>query len=133
PRWARPWQRDARPSSPGACRAGVTRARRRRWTAHSSEMTGPENPRRRIRTFVRREGRLTPGQARALEKWLPEYGIPEDDRTQDHAALFGRVAPVLLEIGFGNGDALLEMAAQHPEWNFIGIEVHRPGVARLLM
>src|SRR5690606_15384018 len=54
-------------------------------------------------------------------------------RSQDLAALFGRVAPVLLEIGFGNGDALLEMAAQHPEWNFIGIEVHRPGVGRLLM
>lgn len=95
-------------------------------------MTGPENPRR-IRSFVRREGRLTPGQARALEKWLPAYGIPEDGGVQDLAALFGRVAPVLLEVGFGNGDALLEMAAKHPEWNFIGIEVHRPGVGRLLM
>lgn len=96
-------------------------------------MSDPGNPFRRIRSFVRREGRLTPGQARALEKWLPEYGVPENDRLLDLGALFGRTAPVLLEIGFGNGDALLEMAAKHPGWNFIGIEVHRPGVGRLLM
>lgn len=86
-----------------------------------------------MRSFVRREGRLTPGQARALEKWLPAYGMPDDDHPLDLAALFGRPAPTLLEIGFGNGAALLEMAARHPDWNFIGIEVHRPGVGRLLM
>jgi len=90
------------------------------------------HPFRRIRSFVRREGRLTPGQARALERWLPEYGLPEDDRPLDFPSVFGRNAPTLLEIGFGNGDALLEVARRHPEWNFIGIEVHRPGVGHLL-
>lgn len=96
-------------------------------------MSERENLQRRVRSFVRREGRLTPGQARALETWLPKYGIPENDEPQDFLSLFGRDAPTLLEIGFGNGDTLLEMAANHPEWNFIGIEVHRPGVGRLLM
>lgn len=91
-----------------------------------------EHPFRRIRSFVRREGRLTPGQARALEEWLPTFGLPEDNTSLDFAAIFGRAAPTLLEIGFGNGDALLEMAQRHPEWNFVGIEVHRPGVGHLL-
>lgn len=96
-------------------------------------MTGEtEHPFRRIRSFVRREGRLTPGQARALEQWLPLFGLPEDDTPLDFAAIFGRAAPTLLEIGFGNGDALLEMAQRHPDWNFVGIEVHRPGVGHLL-
>ena len=90
------------------------------------------HPFRRIRSFVRREGRLTPGQSRALERWWPEYGLPETDEQLDFARLFGRHAPTLLEIGFGNGDALLEMAQRHPGWNFIGIEVHRPGVGHLL-
>lgn len=91
-----------------------------------------EHPFRRIRSFVRREGRLTPGQARALEQWLPTFGLAEDDTPLDFAAIFGRTAPTLLEIGFGNGDALLEMARRHPEWNFVGIEVHRPGIGHLL-
>ncbi len=89
-------------------------------------------PFRRIRSFVRREGRLTPGQQRALDRWLPQFGIPENDTPLDLAALFGREAPVVLEIGFGNGDTLLELAQKHPQWNFIGIEVHRPGVGHLL-
>lgn len=91
-----------------------------------------EHPFRRIRSFVRREGRLTPGQARALEQWLPTFGLPDDDTPLDFNAIFDRAAPTLLEIGFGNGDALLEMAQRHPQWNFIGIEVHRPGVGHLL-
>ena len=87
---------------------------------------------RRVRSFVLREGRLTPGQARALERWLPEYGLPTSDTPLDFASLFGRDAPVHLEIGFGNGEALLEMARRHTERNYIGIEVHRPGVGHLL-
>lgn len=87
---------------------------------------------RRIRSFVRREGRLTPGQQRALDRWLPEYGIPGNDAPLDFTALFGRTAPIVLEIGFGNGDTLLELAQRNPQWNFIGIEVHRPGVGHLL-
>lgn len=87
---------------------------------------------RRVRSFVRREGRLTPGQARALERWLPEFGVPEDGGELDIAKLFGRDAPTVLEIGFGNGDTLLQLAENHPDWNFVGIEVHRPGVGHLL-
>lgn len=86
---------------------------------------------RRVRSFVLREGRLTPGQAKALEQWLPVYGLPGSGAI-DLAKSFGRDAPVVLEIGFGNGESLLEMARRHPEWNFIGIEVHRPGVGHLL-
>lgn len=89
-------------------------------------------PARRVRSFVRREGRLTPGQARALERWLPVYGIPDDAGRLDLSSLFGREAPTVLEIGFGNGATLLELAEKHPERNFIGIEVHRPGVGHLL-
>lgn len=91
----------------------------------------PDAPRR-VRSFVLREGRLTAGQERALERWLPEFGLPEDDALLDIGALFGRSAPTVLEIGFGNGATLLELAERHPEWNFIGIEVHRPGVGHLL-
>lgn len=87
---------------------------------------------RRIRSFVRREGRLTPGQQRALDRWLPVYGVPFGRQRLDLPALFGRTAPVTLEIGFGNGDTLFELAQRHPERDFLGIEVHRPGAGRLL-
>ncbi len=86
---------------------------------------------RRVRSFVRREGRLTPGQQKALDELWPRYGLPEQ-RTLDPRATFGREAPLTLEIGFGNGASLATVAAQDPDSNFIGIEVHRPGVGRLL-
>ncbi len=84
-----------------------------------------------IRSFVLREGRLTDGQRRALEELWPRYGVDAEQRI-DPPALFGREAPVWLEIGFGNGEALRHMAGQHPEIDFLGIEVHRPGVGRLM-
>jgi len=87
---------------------------------------------RRIRSFVRREGRLTPAQSRALEELMPRYGLQIADRPYDFAAIFGRDAPLTLEIGFGNGDTLSELARLNPDRDFIGIEVHRPGVGRLL-
>lgn len=89
---------------------------------------------RRIRSFVRRAGRLTDAQARARKILWPNYGIdwipgqalvPQD--------LFGDDHPVYLEIGFGNGETLVTLAAGHPERNFIGIEVHPPGVGHLLI
>ena len=88
-------------------------------------------PARRVRSFVRREGRLTPGQQKALQQLWPRYGLSVAHVLRP-AAVFGRSAPVTLEIGFGNGASLAEMAAQEPESDFIGIEVHRPGVGRLL-
>lgn len=88
---------------------------------------------RRIRSFVRREGRLTKGQQRALEELYPRFGVPFTPRLLDLDALFGRSAPRILEIGFGNGASLADMAAQHPENDYFGIEVHRPGVGNLLL
>lgn len=87
---------------------------------------------RQIRSFVRREGRLTPGQQRALDVLLPRFGVPAEGEL-DLETLFQRQAPVVLEIGFGNGDSLVQMAQAQPEWNYLGVEVHRPGVGRLLM
>ncbi|NCB56967.1 MAG: tRNA (guanosine(46)-N7)-methyltransferase TrmB [Gammaproteobacteria bacterium] len=87
---------------------------------------------RRIRSFVRREGRLTKGQERALQELWPVMGVEFRDEMLDLTALFGREAPVVLEIGFGMGKSLVEMAAAAPEKNFIGIEVHRPGVGACL-
>ncbi len=91
-----------------------------------------ELPQRRIRSYVRREGRLTPAQRQALEDLWPRYGVDVGEGALDLDALFGRVAPRVLEIGFGNGENLLHMAAIHPENDFLGIEVHRPGVGHLL-
>ena len=87
---------------------------------------------RRIRSFVLREGRLTAGQVSALEKLWPRYGIDNCAEVIDHQALFGRNAPLVLEIGFGNGESLAQAAAESPDQDFIGVEVHRPGVGHLL-
>ena len=87
---------------------------------------------RRIRSFVRREGRLTPGQQRAMDELFPKFGIEQGDKLLDLDAIFGRSAPRILEIGFGNGESLAEIAKNHPENDYLGIEVHRPGVGHLL-
>lgn len=90
--------------------------------------------RRPIRSFVRREGRLTAGQARALDELLPELGLPYSDAPADLDDLFGRSGSTrVLEIGFGNGEATAELARRHPDWDILGIEVHRPGVGHLLL
>jgi len=92
---------------------------------------------RQIRSFVRRAGRLTRAQQRALAELWPRYGLPSGDETAsgklDLPAIFGRTAPCVLEIGFGNGDALVAMAAAMPEQDFIGAEVHEPGVGHCLL
>ncbi len=89
-------------------------------------------PLRSIRSYVRRESRITPAQVRALGELWPRYGIPDGDAMLDWPPVFGRRAPVILEIGFGNGEALAAAAAAHPENNYLGIEVHRPGAGSLL-
>ena len=96
-------------------------------------MTSPGNdhPVRKIRSFVRREGRLTRGQQHALQVLWPRYGL-ETTALLNLDKVFGRSTSRTLEIGFGNGDTLLTLAAEQPETDFIGIEVHRPGVGRLL-
>ena len=87
---------------------------------------------RTIRSFVKREGRLTAGQQRALDVLWPEFGIDYSADLIDVNHLFSQPAPVVLEIGFGNGDSLFQMAQNNPDRNYIGIEVHRPGVGHLL-
>lgn len=84
-----------------------------------------------VRSFVRRSGRLTPSQRDAIDRLLPTLGIPAEGAI-DVKALFGREAPLWIEVGFGDGDALLEAAERHPEANFLGVEVHEPGVGRAL-
>ncbi len=79
-----------------------------------------------------RAGRMTDGQQRGLDQGLPRFGLSVEAGAPDFDALFGRAAPRTLEIGFGMGQSLLEMAAAAPEQDFIGVEVHRPGVGALL-
>jgi tRNA (guanine-N7-)-methyltransferase len=98
----------------------------------NSHMAEPTKSRRPIRSFVRREGRMTLAQKRALKEFWPRYGVELKDSPLDLAAIFGRRAPVALEIGFGNGEALATVAARHPLNDYLGVEVHRPGVGRLL-
>jgi tRNA (guanine-N7-)-methyltransferase len=88
---------------------------------------------RSIRSFVIRAGRTTPAQQRALEVLWPKYGLEFAPEPLDSHALFGRVAPCALEIGFGNGENLLSLAAARPDCDFLGVEVHRPGVGRLML
>jgi tRNA (guanine-N7-)-methyltransferase len=86
-----------------------------------------------IRSFVVRAGRMTAGQARALEELWPRFGVEHAPAPLDLDALFGRAAPRTLEIGFGNGEHLAALARAHPERDYFGIEVHRPGVGHLFM
>jgi tRNA (guanine-N7-)-methyltransferase len=88
--------------------------------------------RRRIKSFVLRTGRMTDGQKRAYEINSITLGLKREQGMVDFDQVFQRKAPVVLEIGFGMGDSLAEMAAQAPELNFLGVEVHRPGVGRLM-
>ena len=85
-----------------------------------------------IRSFVLREGRMTEAQKRALAEHWPRFGINHAGAPRDFDALFGRHAPLVMEIGFGNGEALAWSSAQDPQRDFIGVEVHGPGVGRLL-
>ena len=87
---------------------------------------------RSIKSFVMRAGRTTLGQTRGIEQGWPRFGLELEQGLLDFAQVFGRSAPVTLEIGFGMGQATLEMAQAAPEQDFIGIEVHRPGVGALL-
>ncbi|NNF40587.1 MAG: tRNA (guanosine(46)-N7)-methyltransferase TrmB [Woeseiaceae bacterium] len=95
--------------------------------------TPEQRAHRSIRSFVRRTGRLTPSQKRALQQLWPAFGVDFDTGSLDFDRLFGRPAPVVLEIGFGNGETLVQQAREHPEWNFVGIEVHEPGVGHCLL
>jgi len=91
-----------------------------------------EDGHRRVRSFVLRQGRFTPAQQRAFDALWPRFGLDYAGTPRDFDAAFGRSAPRILEIGFGNGEALRYSAARDPDRDHIGIEVHAPGVGRLL-
>ena len=86
-----------------------------------------------IRSFVRRTGRLTPSQQRALDELWPTYGVNFSETMLDFAKTFGRDAPVVLEIGFGNGESLVQQALENPGNDYLGIEVHQPGLGHCLI
>jgi len=88
--------------------------------------------RRRVRSFVTRAGRVSNAQKNALDTWLPVYGIEFVPHVLDFAQVFRRDAPTVLEIGFGMGETTVAIAALRPDVNFLGIEVHTPGVGALL-
>ncbi len=87
---------------------------------------------RRIKSFVRRQGRLSKAQKQAIENLWPQFGLQLKPEKLDFTDVFGREAETIVEIGFGMGSSLAAMAQQHPQHNYIGIEVHRPGVGALL-
>jgi len=86
-----------------------------------------------VRSFVLRGGRLTAGQKRALDEFWPCYGIAKGNSMLDFGALFANHNPVIAEIGFGDGDATWQMAQANPAENYLGVEVHQPGVGHLLL
>ena len=85
-----------------------------------------------IRSFVLRQGRVSNAQQRAYNALLPQFGIPYSAQPLELDAIFGRVAPKFVEIGFGMGETTATVAAQHRENDYLGIEVHTPGVGSLL-
>jgi tRNA (guanine-N7-)-methyltransferase len=87
---------------------------------------------REIKSFVLRQGRLTVAQQHALDNYWPDYGIDYCDQVLSFNDLFGNTHAVIVEIGFGNGESLLRQAIKQPDYNFIGIEVHGPGVGHLI-
>lgn len=99
-------------------------------------MTAETTPRRVVRSFVRREGRMTEAQRRALEQHRDEYELAPSaqpcNQPWDLDTVFGRAAPRRLEIGFGMGESLFAMATAQPEIDFLGVEVYRPGVGHLM-
>ena len=95
-------------------------------------MAQAESGHPRIRSFVLRAGRVGSGQARALAELGPRFMLPYQPQLLDLDAVYGRVAPKLLEIGFGMGEGMADIASAHPENDYLGVEVHTPGVGALL-
>ncbi len=97
----------------------------------SHDDTAIEHPRH-IRSYVLRQGRMSVAQTRAYETLLAQYALPYSEQPMDLEAAFGRSAPKTLEIGFGMGETTASIAHAHPEVDYLGIEVHSPGVGSLL-
>ena len=107
---------------------------RGRWPEKASPIVFPSATQKRtIRSFVRRAGRITASQQRALDELWPRYGLDYSEDMLDFEAVFGRMAPVVVEIGFGNGETFVKQAVANPDRNYLGIEVHQPGVGHCLL
>lgn len=91
----------------------------------------PSLTKRHIRSFVMRRGHITQGQKRAYDALLPQFLVPYQEQILDTTHVFGRSAPLVLEIGFGMGETTAQMAAACPQLNFLGVEVYMPGVGAL--
>lgn len=99
----------------------------------SNDDTGTPSHLRKVRSFARRQSRMSDIHRQALIAHWPRFGVePIASEQLNDVALFGRAAPLYIEIGFGNGDTLLHLAEQQPQHNFLGIEVHRPGLGRVV-
>lgn len=96
------------------------------------QQSSTESARPPIRSYSRRQGRITSAQKTALQSLWPEYGI-NPTTPLDLAGIFANPTPLVVEIGFGDGENIAQSALQHPDLNFIGVEVHKPGIGRLLM
>jgi len=92
----------------------------------------PEYKQKAVRSYVIRAGRMTDGQKAAFQRHWETYGLSLFAGPFDQVAVFGRAAPLVVEVGFGMGDSLLAMARAEPDKDFVGIEVHPPGVGRLM-
>jgi len=99
----------------------------------SNNLDNHGHQQRRIRSFVKRAGRITKAQQRALEEYWPVYGIDYESALIEPEQIFGRRVECILEIGFGNGELLVTTAAANPDTDFIGVEVHEPGVGHCLL
>jgi tRNA (guanine-N7-)-methyltransferase len=99
--------------------------------AQAAAQPSPVQRPRAIRSFVLRQGRMSPAQQRACDELLPRYGV-QPAAPLDLSTMFGRAAPVILEIGFGMGDSTAAIAAAHRDLDFLGVEMHLPGVGALL-
>ncbi len=95
-------------------------------------MTFEKEPHPRIRSFALRQGRATAGQQKAIDNVWGNYCL-DPDKIYDYAQVFNREAPLIVEIGFGNGSSLAAMAEANPDLNYLGIEVHRPGIGHLML
>jgi len=113
-------------------KSAATRPHRQESATCRNRPTPMNAPRRPIRSYVLRQGRVTNAQQRACETLLPRFGLPYLREPLDLDIVFGRVAPKILEIGFGMGETTARIAAQHPEIDYLGSEVHTPGVGSLL-
>lgn len=94
-----------------------------------------DSKRQQIRSFVLRNGKMTGGQSRAIDELLPKYAVNLSKQREklNFAEVFSNQNPVCVDIGFGNGESILHAAEQYPQLNFLGIDVHLPGIGRLLM